>query len=54
MNNVNDYQFANILKIVQSKMIEPQRKKVEDAQKIFDDPKYPWRMMNTKEQERNS
>ena len=43
MSNVNDYQFANMLKIVQSKMIEPQRKKVEDAQNIMDDPMHAWK-----------
>lgn len=43
MSNVNDYQFTNMLKIVQSKMIEPQRKKVEDAQKIMDDAMHAWR-----------
>lgn len=43
MSNVNNYQFAEMLKVFQSKVIIPQRKKVADAEVIMADEKHQWR-----------
>ena len=42
MSNVNNYKFANLLELFKKKMIDTQAKKVEEAQKIMDDPTYKW------------
>lgn len=42
-SNCNDYRFTEMLKTFESKVINPQRKKVDDATKIMNDPKYPWK-----------
>jgi hypothetical protein len=43
MSNVNNYQFAETLKVFESKVIIPQRKKVADATAIMNDPNHQWR-----------
>ena len=43
MSNVNDYFFANQLEIFNKKVIDPQRKRVDDAEKIMHDLSYPWK-----------
>ena len=42
MSNVNNYKFANMLELFKKKMVDTQAKKVEEAQKIMDDPTYKW------------
>jgi hypothetical protein len=43
MSNVNNYQFAETLKVFESKVIIPQRKKIADATAIMNDPNHPWK-----------
>ena len=43
MGNVNNYEFSNILETVKKRMVEPQRVKVADAQKIMSDPMHQWK-----------
>jgi hypothetical protein len=43
MSNVNNYQFAETLKVFESKVIIPQRKKIADAEVIMNNPNYKWR-----------
>jgi hypothetical protein len=43
MSNVNNYRFAETLKVFESKVIIPQRNKVADATKIMNDPNYKWK-----------
>jgi len=42
MSNVNNYKFANMLELFKKKMVDAQAKKVDDAQKIMDDPMHGW------------
>jgi hypothetical protein len=42
-SNCNDYRFSEMLKVFESKLIVPQRKKVDDATNIMNDPTYKWR-----------
>lgn len=41
MSNVNDLKFANQLEVFNKKVIDPQRKRVDDAQVIMDNKDYP-------------
>jgi len=43
MSNVNNYRFSETLKVFESKVLIPQRKKVADAQVIMDNPNYAWK-----------
>ncbi len=43
MSNVNDYNFAKHLDQFKAKVLDPQIKRTEDASKIMNDPKYPWK-----------
>lgn len=43
MSNVNDWKFANQLEVFNKKVIDPQRKRVDDAQVIMDNKDYPWK-----------
>ena len=43
MSNLNDYTFSKMLGTFEQKVIAPQRKKVDDASKIMNDPDYKWR-----------
>ena len=43
MSNINDYKFAKMLDLFQTKVIEPQIKRVDDAQVIMDNPTYQWK-----------
>jgi hypothetical protein len=42
MSNVNNYAFANKLESFKQKILDPQIKRVADAEKIMHDDKYPW------------
>ena len=49
MSNVNNYKFANLLQLFQTKVIDPQIKRVEEAQAIMDDSTYQWKDKAQKE-----
>ena len=42
MSNVNNWQFAKQLDTFKTKVIDPQSKKVDEAEKIMSDDKYQW------------
>ena len=42
MSNVNNWHFAKVLSDYKAKVLDPQTKRVDDAQKIMDDQSYPW------------
>jgi hypothetical protein len=43
MSNVNDWNYAKYLDQFKAKVLDPQIKRTEDASKIMNDPKYPWK-----------
>ena len=43
MSNVNNWHYANMLTDFETKVIAPQRKRVDDAQAIMDKSDYPWK-----------
>ena len=43
MSNTNNWQFAKMLDQFNLKVIDPQRKRVDDAEKIMHDLSYPWK-----------
>jgi len=43
MSNVNNYRFAEMLKVFESKVLIPQRAKYESAKKVMDNPNHPWK-----------
>ena len=40
--NLNNWEFAKALDVFKAKMIDTQQKRVDDAYKIMEDPKYKW------------
>lgn len=43
MSNVNNWEFSNHLQNFQTKILEPQRKKIVDAEVIMHNPAHPWK-----------
>ena len=43
MSNVNNYKFAENLKTFEAKVLMPQRKRVQDAINIMNDPAHQWK-----------
>ena len=43
MSNVNNYKMAGMLDLFQTKVIDPQIKRVAEAQVIMDNPTYQWK-----------
>ena len=43
MSNVNNYAFSNKLTSFKEKILDPQVKRVADAEKIMHDNNYPWK-----------
>lgn len=43
MSNVNNYEFAKQLDQFSLKILEPQRKKIVDAEVIMHNPSHPWK-----------
>jgi len=49
MSNLNDFEFSNKLEQFRAKVLEPQKKRTDEAFKIMSDLSYPWKSKEQKE-----